>query len=90
MTQADSIRDKLKTLVAKEAQLPDDDIEDDVNLGEYGVDSQAAVALIGEMEELYDIELSPTLVFEHPTLDALADAIGQSLADGRPDDAPAA
>ncbi|WP_176256861.1 acyl carrier protein [Derxia lacustris] len=90
MNQHDSIRDKLKDFVAREADLAGDDIDDDANLGDYGVDSSAAVALIGEMEDAYGVELSPTLIYEHPTLDALADAIGQSVADARKDDAAAA
>ena len=86
MTQQDAIRDKLKHFVARAADTEDDDIDDDANLGDYGVDSGAAVALIGELEEEFGIELSPTLVYEHPTLDSLAEASGQSVADAHADD----
>lgn len=84
MDKTDNIRDTLRGLVAQESALAPQDVEDDVNLGEYGVDSMAATSLIGRMEKLLDTHLSPTLIYEAPTIDELADAIEEAVrsADG--------
>ncbi len=39
---------------------------------EYGLDSLSAVTLSGELEEWLGRELSPTLAWDYPTIDALA------------------
>ena len=43
-----------------------------VQFDQYGVDSLAAVNLVGELEEWLGRELSPTLPYEYPTAESLA------------------
>lgn len=38
----------------------------------FGIDSVRAVSLVGEMEEWIGRELSPTLLYDYPTIDTLA------------------
>lgn len=38
----------------------------------YGLDSVAAVSLSGDLEDLLDRELSPTLIWDYPTIESLA------------------
>jgi phthiocerol/phenolphthiocerol synthesis type-I polyketide synthase E len=52
---------------------------------EYGVTSAQAVSLSGELEEWLGRELSPALLYEHPTIDSLATALATSPADRGPD-----
>ncbi|MBT2235001.1 type I polyketide synthase [Nonomuraea sp. NEAU-A123] len=44
-------------------------------LEEYGLSSRDAVAIAGELAELLGRELSPTLAWEHPTINRLARAL---------------
>jgi acyl carrier protein len=52
--------------------------EIDVNepFSRLGLDSAAAVGLIGDLEHLLDRSLSPTLAYDHPTISALAQHLG--------------
>jgi myxalamid-type polyketide synthase MxaE and MxaD len=71
------------------ARLHRDPVEVDpaASFHELGVDSLMAVGLVRELERRFEVRLYPTLLFEHPTLDALA----AHLADAHPiDEAPAA
>lgn len=47
-----------------------------------GVDSIHAMMLVGDLEELLSVRLSPTLAWDHPTIDALAGHLAQSAAAG--------
>jgi len=41
-------------------------------LAELGIDSVSAVALCGEIEDRWSIEVDPTLVFDYPTIAEIA------------------
>ncbi len=43
-----------------------------VPLAELGLDSVSAVALCGEIEDRWSIEVDPTLVFDYPTIADIA------------------
>ncbi len=45
-------------------------------LASYGLGSAEAVSLAGELEEWLGLALPPTLVYDHPTIDALAAHLG--------------
>lgn len=77
----DNIADLICDFIAAETGFPLDDIETDLNLGAYGLSSAAAVKLIGLLEDRLDIRLSPTLVFEHPTVDELSEAVAECCAE---------
>ena len=44
-------------------------------LAEMGVDSVRALSLAGEIEDHWDIDVDPTLVFDYPTLTHIAEFI---------------
>jgi acyl carrier protein len=44
-----------------------------------GIDSALAVSLLIEVEQRYDIELSPETLFEHPTLHAVATYLHEQI-----------
>ncbi|WP_240777674.1 type I polyketide synthase, partial [Nonomuraea basaltis] len=50
-------------------------VDPDRPLEEHGLSSREAVAVAGELSELLGRELSPTLVWEHPTINLLARAL---------------
>jgi len=45
----------------------------------YGLTSRAAVGLSGDLEEWLGRRLSPALVYEHPTIEALARHLAAGL-----------
>ncbi|PYC87366.1 polyketide synthase [Streptomyces tateyamensis] len=49
-----------------------DQLRPDVNLVEYGMDSVYGMSLIAQIEDRFEVELSPTLAWDHPTIGGLA------------------
>ncbi|QFU90240.1 non-ribosomal peptide synthetase/type I polyketide synthase [Amycolatopsis sp. YIM 10] len=58
--------------IASRTGLPPDSIDRDAPLTGYGLSSRDAVILIGELAELLKKDLSATLFWEHPTINALS------------------
>ena len=67
------LADYLATLIGVNRDTVDADWEFDA----YGVDSAAAIALMGDLEAWLDLELDPTLIYDHPTIRSLSGAIGR-------------
>jgi acyl carrier protein len=44
-------------------------------LDEYGLDSLYATVLCGDIEDRLGLVVEPTLLWDHPTVDALTDAL---------------
>jgi acyl carrier protein len=62
----------LQEAVAKALEKPVASIARDIPLSEMGVDSVEAVALTGDLEDWSGLEVDPTLIFDYPTIAALA------------------
>ena len=62
----------LRQMLATELRLPLEEIQVDKPLTEYGLDSIGALMLSGELEECYQVELPPTLLWDCPTIHHLA------------------
>ena len=58
--------------LARTLDLPDQTIDPDVKFARLGLDSANSVYLIVELEDWLGLELTPDLVFEHPTISELA------------------
>ncbi len=69
----------IATFICEELSVDMDDIDPEMNLGAYGLGSVAATTLTGILEDTYDLSLSPLLVFDYPTIDALATAIDDQM-----------
>jgi phthiocerol/phenolphthiocerol synthesis type-I polyketide synthase A/phthiocerol/phenolphthiocerol synthesis type-I polyketide synthase B len=70
----------LRTIVARELRIPESDLEADRPLAELGLNSLMAMAIRREAEILAGIELSATMLFNHPTVAALADYLAKVVA----------
>jgi acyl carrier protein len=68
-----AIRQWLATEVANRVGLPIDRIDYDAPLTSYGLDSRTAISLTGDLEEWLGLELSPTLVWDYPSIAQLSD-----------------
>jgi acyl carrier protein len=60
----------LKTEIQAQTGQP---VDEHQAFSALGLDSVAAVALSGDLEERFGLELDPTVMFEYPTLTALLD-----------------
>lgn len=67
----EQIRSWLVDRVAYYVMLPAQEIEPDVSLAEYGLDSVYAFALCGEIEDTLGIPIEPTLLWDVDTLTTL-------------------
>ena len=68
--------------VANLLEVPADAIDPDATFDRLGVDSAIAVSLLTEVEERYGIELPAESLFEHRTVNAVAEYLA---AQSRPD-----
>ncbi|GIG91762.1 acyl carrier protein [Plantactinospora endophytica] len=71
-TSVDAIRSWLAGRIAFYLQRSVEEIDHDLPLVEIGLDSVYAMTLSGDVEERYDIEVEPTMAWDHPTVNALA------------------
>ena len=67
-----AIRNRCVEFLALTLGLSNDEIEPDVSFARLGLDSANSVYLIVELEEWLGLELTPDLLFEHPTISDLA------------------
>jgi len=56
------------------------DIDPTVPLAETGIDSASAIGLCGDVEDHWQIDADPTLVFDYPTISDIAAFIAGQLA----------
>ena len=56
------------------------DVDPSVPLCETGIDSASAIGLCGDVEDHWQIDADPTLVFDYPTISDIAAFIAGSLA----------
>jgi acyl carrier protein len=59
-----------------------DDIDPSVPLAETGIDSASSVGLCGDVEDYFQIDADPTLVFDYPTIAEITHFILGELAEG--------
>jgi acyl carrier protein len=74
------IRDWCAKYLARTLDLPDQNIDPDVKFAVLGLDSANSVYLIVELEDWLGLELTPDLVFEHPTISDLAHYLARRIA----------
>ena len=70
---AEDIQDWIVAYVASLLEISADEIETDVPFDAYGLDSSAAIGMTGDLEDWLKREVDPTLLYDYPTVDALAD-----------------
>ena len=67
-----AIRDWCVDYLARTLDLPDQSIDTEMTFARLGLDSANSVFLIVELEDWLGLELTPDLLFEHPTIGELA------------------
>lgn len=66
------IRDWLVKRLAKQLKIDASAVDTTASFESYGLDSRTAVQVAGELEKLVERRLSPALLFEHSSIDALS------------------
>ncbi|MGY5118541.1 SDR family NAD(P)-dependent oxidoreductase [Streptomyces sp. 900105755] len=75
LTTAEDVRAWLKSTVAEVAGLDPRAVDPDRPIAEFGLGSRRLVTLAAELSARTGRPLEPSLVFDHPTIAALADAV---------------
>jgi acyl carrier protein len=70
--QTAEIREWLIERIAYYLERPGDDIDPTVPLAEAGIDSVSATSLCGDVEDRFEINADPTMVFDYPTVADIA------------------
>ena len=66
------------TYFADLLSLKPDDIDITIPFDRYGLDSSAVVVMTGDLEDwLAGIEIDPTLMYDYPTIELLAEYLSQ-------------
>jgi acyl carrier protein len=61
--------------IAEIIEIEPDQIDITVPFENYGLDSEAAVVLSGDLQEYLGIDLEPTIFFDYPTIEAMAQSL---------------
>ncbi|WP_448095761.1 acyl carrier protein [Luteibacter yeojuensis] len=78
-TLRDGIRDLIAVLVAEATSQPRKKIQCDLILSKLEVDSIAIVGIAMELEDRLGIEVDPTIAWDYPTIDRMADFLSNRL-----------
>jgi acyl carrier protein len=70
-----ALQEWLRERVAAYGDVPADDIDVDAQLTDLGLDSVYALTLCGDIEDAFNIEIDPSVIWDHDTIRALADAL---------------
>ncbi len=69
---AAEIQDWLVCYLAELMENKPDEIDVTIPFDRYGLDSSAAIGMIGDLESWIGIELDPTLPYDYPSIETLA------------------
>lgn len=84
----EDLEDRVRALVARAAELPLEELDDEIPLMELGIDSVEAMDLLRALEEAAGRSLPTTLLFEHDTVGKVLAALRSGIR--REEEPPAA
>ncbi|KIP16987.1 phosphopantetheine attachment site family protein [Burkholderia sp. MSHR3999] len=71
----EDILDRMTGYLAARLRTGRGSIDVDKQFIDYGLDSADAMKMVGDLEDYVGFELSPSLPYQYPTIDALARAL---------------
>lgn len=74
----DQIEAWLISYLSQTLEVEAKEIDPNAAFNEYGLDSSSAVVLTGDLQEWLERDLDPTLLFDYPTVTALAEHLSES------------
>lgn len=75
----DALRAWLVAELARRVKCPESAVDTGKSFDAYGLDSRAAVQVSGALEKVVERRLSPAILFDHETIDDLADHLAREL-----------
>jgi acyl carrier protein len=69
---------RIQKYVAEALGVPPELVDPDRDVGALGLTSVSLVGLLGELEEWLDIEISPAVLYDHPTINKVAFHIAEA------------
>lgn len=73
------LRTEIRDAVSDIAEIPQSEIEDDIGLGQLGFNSLHYTILSAQLGDMLNREVSPTSLFDLPTLNHLVDFVAKEL-----------
>ncbi|BBY77121.1 polyketide synthase [Mycolicibacterium parafortuitum] len=74
------LRTRLRAILARELGMPDDAVDVEMAFPELGLDSMMAMNLLRDAKQLVRIDLSATMLWNHPSIAQLSDFVADLLA----------
>lgn len=69
----------IKEYLAELLEMEPNEIDEDYEFERFGINSSAAVSLVGDLEEWLGFELSPSLFFEFNTITQVSQHLAQMV-----------
>ncbi|WP_370332194.1 SDR family NAD(P)-dependent oxidoreductase [Mycolicibacterium hippocampi] len=76
----DELRVRLRAILARELGMPEDAVDVDMPFPELGLDSMMAMNLLRDAKALVRIDLSATMLWNHPSISQMSDFVAELLA----------
>lgn len=78
MPSAIEIQTWIASYLADLLEIEADEVDVTIPFDQYGLDSAAAVGMSGDLEDWLGHKLDPTLLYDYPTVQALAEHLADS------------
>ena len=79
LPSAAEIQAWMSSYLAQLLALEPDEVNVTIPFDRYGLDSSVAVGLTGDLEDWLDRKLDPTLLYDYPTIEALAQHLAEEF-----------
>ena len=80
LLSAAEIQSWIVSYLAELLELDPNEIDLAIPFDNYGLDSAIAVGMTGDLEDWMGIELDPTLLYDYPTIEVLAQHLAEEFA----------
>lgn len=74
---AEAIQTWIVAYVAELLEVEPESVDPTVSFDRYGMDSSAAFALTGDLEEWLNCEIDPTDIYDYPTIESLSEHLSE-------------
>ncbi|HAX75260.1 MAG TPA: phosphopantetheine-binding protein [Cyanobacteria bacterium UBA11372] len=74
---AAAIQAWIVSYLAQLLEIQPDEIDTEIPFDQYGLDSSAAVGMTGDLEDWMGRKIDPTLLYDYPTIQALAQHLAE-------------
>ena len=69
----------IASYLAELLEIDSDEVNVTIPFDRYGLDSSAAVGMTGDLEDWLGKKVDPTLMYDYPTIEALAQQLSEEL-----------